>query len=214
MLETICPRVPSGLAQLGTTSQGEDHVMAMQKLGTCWKAALVFAVSFGGMTACSSNNTDEDVLAPSAEGEGEAPAASEAAADAGAQTAQASAVAGASAEQVASAPVGVANVVAPVGAAADGEAVATAPVAGQVASATAEKSRVVRHVKVKLAQLRAEPSASAKSVGRLVRGDRIIVDVEKGWGRIGDGIYIKLSDTAAKPVAVKRRPSEWMPPAH
>jgi len=188
--------------------------MAMQKLVTCWKAALVFAVSFGGMTACSSNNTDEDALAPSAEGEGEAPAASEAAADDKAQAAPATAVAGASAEQVASAPAAAANVAAPVDAAADGQAGAAAPIAGQVASAPAEKSRVVRHVKVKLAQLRAEPSASAKSVGRLVRGDRILVDLEKGWGRIGDGIYIKLSDTAAKPVAAKRRPSEWMPPAH
>ena len=186
--------------------------MAMQKLVTCWKAALVFAVSFGGMTACSSNNTDEDALAPSAEGEGEAPAASEAAADDQAQAAPATGVAGASAEQVASAAA--ANVAAPVDAAADGQAGAAAPIAGQVASAPAEKSRVVRHVKVKLAQLRAEPSASAKSVGRLVRGDRILVDLEKGWGRIGDGIYIKLSDTAAKPVAAKRRPSEWMPPAH
>ena len=186
--------------------------MAMQKLVTCWKAALVFAVSFGGMTACSSNNTDEDALAPSAEGEGEAPAASEAAADDQAQAAPSTAVAGASAEQVASAAA--ANVAAPVDAAADGQAGAAAPIAGQVASAPAEKSRVVRHVKVKLAQLRAEPSASAKSVGRLVRGDRILVDLEKGWGRIGDGIYIKLSDTAAKPVAAKRRPSEWMPPAH
>ncbi|MCX6104507.1 MAG: hypothetical protein NTY08_01575 [Proteobacteria bacterium] len=186
--------------------------MAMQKLVICWKAALVFAVSFGGMTACSSNNTDEDALAPSAEGEGEAPVASEAAADDQAQAAPATGVAGASAEQVASAAA--ANVAAPVDAAADGQAGAAAPIAGQVASAPAEKSRVVRHVKVKLAQLRAEPSASAKSVGRLVRGDRILVDLEKGWGRIGDGIYIKLSDTAAKPVAAKRRPSEWMPPAH
>ena len=185
--------------------------MATQKLGTCWKAALVFAVSFGGMTACSSNNTDEESLAPSAEGETEAPAATEAAANEGAQSAPATAVTGATAEQLASAPAVAATAPAPVYA---GEAGAAAPVAGQTALAPAEKSRIVRHVKVKLAQLRAEPSASSKSVGRLVRGDRILVDVEKGWGRIGDGIYIKLSDTAPKPVAVKRRPSEWMPPAH
>ena len=187
--------------------------MAMQKLGTCWKAALVFAVSFGGMTACSSNNTDEEALAPSAEGEAEAPAASEAAAVEGAKSAPAAVTSG-SGEEVASAPAGTAKAVAPVDAAADGEAGAAAPVAGQVASAPAENSRVVRHVKVKLAQLRAAPSATAKSVGRLVRGDRILVDVEKGWGRIGDGIYIKLSDTASRPVAVKRQRAEWTPPAH
>ena len=191
--------------------------MAMQKLGTCWKAALVFAVSVGGMTACSSKNTDEDVLAPSAEGDGESPAAIEAAADDEAKSAPAALTDG-SVEEIASAPADIAMPVAPVGGAAEGEAASVAAPtnagAAQVAAAPAKNTRVVRHVKVQQAQLRAAPSATAKSVGRLVRGDHVLVDVEKDWGRIGDGLYIRLSDTADKPVAVKRQRAVWTPPAH
>ena len=88
-----------------------------------------------------------------------------------------------------------------------GSAVAAAPT-------TVEPTRVVRYVKADSAALRSGPSDQAQALGQLVKGDRVLVVEENGWGRISDGLYIRLDDVSKKAVAAERQPAQWTAPAH
>ncbi|MEN9836331.1 MAG: hypothetical protein RL011_2524 [Pseudomonadota bacterium] len=191
--------------------------MAMHTPNKYWRLLLILGLTVGGSAACSSSKPDEEGLVPSTEADAEgagAPSAEgdvQATASAESKDTAAQATAEAPTAEAASPSEGSAAA-----APTEGPSMAPASAAPQSMAVTSPggQGRVVRHVKVKQATLRSGPSAKAESVGQLTRGERIIVDVENGWGRIADGLYIKLSDTAPKPVAVKRQRAEWMPPAH
>lgn len=190
----------------------------MHKHQSYWRILLVLGFTIGGTVACSGSKSDEEGLVPSTEADAEGAGAPQAEGGA-AETADAAAKDG-SDETASDASAEAAGSAAVTGDAASPVPAATAPaptgVSSQAMAATPPpgKDRVVRHVKVKQATLRSGPSAKAEPVGQLSRGERIIVDVENGWGRIADGLYIKLTDTAPKPVAVRRQRAAWMPPAH
>ncbi len=183
--------------------------MATQQKRTYRHLLLILGLTVGGSVACSGSKSDEEGLVPSTEADAEGAGAPEPQGDAK-EAAESESKAGDSAAETA----GVANPGDAEAAPAAAPAPAPAPASNMAATPPPSSGRVVRHVKVKQATLRSAPSVKSDAVGQLARGERIIVEVDNGWGRIADGLYIKLSDTAPKPVAAKRQRAEWMPPAH
>ena len=74
--------------------------------------------------------------------------------------------------------------------------------------------RVVRYVSMKEAAIHASPSDQAAMVGNLPRGERVMVVEENGWGRIADGMFVKLEALSTKAVPRNRKPATWNKPAH
>jgi len=84
-----------------------------------------------------------------------------------------------------------------------------APTTGSV-----DKSRVVRYVTADDAVLRGQPNENAELVGRLQKGDMILVVEESGWCKISDNMFIRADQVTSKAVARKRVPASWHKPAH
>ena len=92
---------------------------------------------------------------------------------------------------------------------------AAAPQSDTAAAAKADgQGRVVRYVSMKQAVIHASPSDQAAKVGNLPRGERIMVVEENGWGRITDGMFVKLDALSTKAVPRNRKPATWNKPAH
>ncbi len=150
-------------------------------------ATLSFAfVTVVGLSACSGAKEDDEKLAT----EGE---------EAEAQ--------GSAANEVAAAEP--APVAAPEPAAV--ETPAPAPAQG---NATVDKNRVVRYVSGDQVTIAAEPKDGAPVVGKLVKGDRVLVVEQGGWGKIGDGMFVNLKNLSNKGVPAERQPAQWSKPAH
>lgn len=77
-----------------------------------------------------------------------------------------------------------------------------------------DPSRVVRFVKLDEAGIHGGPQDSAELVGKLLKGDRVLIVEENGWGRIADGMFIKLDALANRAVPRHRQPAVWYAPAH
>lgn len=84
--------------------------------------------------------------------------------------------------------------------------------APQAVSGSVETNRVVRFVTADEAVVHEQASDTAASVGKLTRGDKVIVIEENGWGRISDGMFIKLDTLSAKAVDRHRQPAVWTRP--
>ena len=170
------------------------------------------ALGIGAVSACSGSQDQDEAVKPSTEESGDlddakaAPAPADTAAAAVASEDKATGEASAVSGSPASAAIPANPAPAP--------SVASTPAAEAASAGAPNKARVVRYVRVKQTELRAEPSASAPAVGQLVKGDRILVVEEEGWGRIADGIFVNLKDTAKKAIAPKREPAQWSLPAH
>lgn len=81
-------------------------------------------------------------------------------------------------------------------------------------NATVDKNRVVRFVSGDQATIASEPKDGAAVVGKLVKGDRVLVVEQNGWGKIGDGMFVNLKSLSHKGVPAERQPAQWTPPAH
>ncbi len=110
----------------------------------------------------------------------------------------------------------------PKAAAEETEAVATAEpapvteVAAPAATTTGsvDKNRVVRYVTGDEVIIRGQPNDTAEQVGKLQKGDMILVVEENGWCKVSDTMFIKADALTAKAVARKRTPASWQKPAH
>lgn len=76
-----------------------------------------------------------------------------------------------------------------------------------VAASTGQK--VVMFVKSVNASIRAEPKDDAKVVGKLEKGDHILVFITGEWAQISDGKYVTVSDLSEKPIPRARKKSKW-----
>ena len=151
--------------------------------------AAAFAVSLLlGLGACSDSKEDEEKLKPEGK-EAAEPQASEPA-----PAAEATAAA-----EPAPAPAPTA---------------AAAPAPTPAPTATVEKNRVVRFVSAEEAAITVEPKDGAATVGKLVKGDKVMVVEQNGWGRITDNKFVKLDHLSNKGVAHDRQPAVWQAPAH
>ncbi len=101
-------------------------------------------------------------------------------------------------------------------AAAAAETAPVAEVAAPAASTTGsvDKNRVVRYVTIDEVVIRGQPNDTAEQVGKLQKGDMILVVEENGWCKISDTMFIKADALTAKAVARKRTPASWQKPAH
>ncbi len=88
------------------------------------------------------------------------------------------------------------------------------PAASSVATGSVDKNRVVRYVSVDEGVIRGQPNDTAEQVGKLQKGDMILVVEENGWCKISDSMYIKGDSVTPKAVARKRTPAAWTKPAH
>jgi hypothetical protein len=89
-----------------------------------------------------------------------------------------------------------------------------APAASSVAIGSVDKNRVVRYVSAEEGVIRGQPSDTAEQVGKLPKGEMILVVEENGWYKISDSMYIKADSVTPKAVARKRNPATWNKPAH
>jgi hypothetical protein len=89
-----------------------------------------------------------------------------------------------------------------------------APTASSVATGSVDKNRVVRYVSADEGVIRGQPNDTAEQVGKLQKGDMILVVEENGWCKISDSMYIKSDLVTPKAVARKRTPAAWTKPAH
>lgn len=161
--------------------------------------ALCIAAMAFGMTGCSGGQEDDEKLAVSdeeaaAQGSAEASANGEAAAEDEADAEPAEAVAQ---------DIPADDVPTP-------DAGATMAQGG----GSADAGRVVRYVNASPSPLFNAASSSAGNVGQLVKGDRVMVVIEGGFGRIADGMFIQTDHLSAKPVARERKDAVWHTPAH
>ncbi len=81
-------------------------------------------------------------------------------------------------------------------------------------NATVDKSRVVRFVAGDHVTIASEPKDGAAVVGKLVKGDRVLIVEQNGWGKIADGMFVNLKHLSHKGVPAERQPAQWTPPAH
>jgi hypothetical protein len=77
-----------------------------------------------------------------------------------------------------------------------------------------DKNRVVRYVNADEGIIRGQPNDTAEQVGRLQKGDMILVVEENGWCKISENMFIKADVLTSKAVARKRVPATWNKPAH
>jgi hypothetical protein len=77
-----------------------------------------------------------------------------------------------------------------------------------------DKNRVVRYVIADEGVIRSQPNDTAEQVGKLQKGDMILVIEENGWCKISDTLFIKADSVSPKAVARKRAPAAWTKPAH
>jgi hypothetical protein len=77
-----------------------------------------------------------------------------------------------------------------------------------------DKSRVVRYVSKDQATVHGQPDEKAETVGKLMKGDMILVVETNGWGKISDTMYIRLNSLSKKAVPRTRNPAVWGKPAH
>ena len=90
-----------------------------------------------------------------------------------------------------------------------------APAAAAPASTgSVDKNRVVRYVSTDEGIIRSQPNDTAEQVGRLQKGDMILVVEENGWCKISESMFIKSNTVTPKAVARKRTPASWQKPAH
>ncbi len=91
---------------------------------------------------------------------------------------------------------------------------AAAPAPSPAPSATVEKNRVVRFVASEEVVIAAEPKDGAATVGKIAKGEKVLVVEQSGWGRIADGMFVKLDHLSNKGVARDRQPAVWQEPTH
>lgn len=91
-------------------------------------------------------------------------------------------------------------------------AATTAPVSTQASAA--DKSRVVRYVSQDEVMIHGQPNESAEPVGKLKKGDMIMVVENEGWGKISDNMFIKAEALSNKAVPRNRTPATWGKPTH
>jgi hypothetical protein len=77
-----------------------------------------------------------------------------------------------------------------------------------------EAKRVVRFVTENGVSVYSQAKAGASEVGKLNKGDRILVIEEGDWARITDSMFIKVEDLSSKAVARERTKRVWSKPAH
>ncbi len=88
------------------------------------------------------------------------------------------------------------------------------PTPAPAVSASVDKSRVVRFVSGDQVTIASEPKDGAAVVGKLVKGDRVLIVEQNGWGKIADGMFVNLKHLSPKGVPAERQPAQWTPPAH
>lgn len=101
----------------------------------------------------------------------------------------------------------------PAAATAKAEAVATPqPASAPAGDVAVDPTRVVRFVNVEEATIHGSAQDGGESVGKLLKGDRVLVVEQNGWGRIADGMFIKLDGLSKKAVPRHVQPAVWTPP--
>lgn len=78
-----------------------------------------------------------------------------------------------------------------------------------VQNAAVDKSRVVRYVTAEGVSIHSEAKDGSSVVGTLAKGDRVLVVEQNGWGKVGDGLFVKMNHLSAKGVGRERQPAQW-----
>lgn len=89
-----------------------------------------------------------------------------------------------------------------------------APAPAPAAATAADKSRVVRYVSQDEVMIHGQPNDKAEPVGKLKKGDMILVVETAGWGKISDNMFIKADALSNKAVPRNRTPAVWGKPTH
>lgn len=87
------------------------------------------------------------------------------------------------------------------------------PAPSSQASAT-DNSRVVRYVSQDEVMIHSQPNDKTEPVGKLKKGDMILIVESEGWGRISDNMFIKANALSNKAVPRNRNPAVWGKPTH
>ena len=145
-----------------------------------------FAIS--GLTACSSGKEDDSSL------EMKEPVEAAPAASATADAAAASSVVVAKEETAVATPAPAAKV---------------APVPSSGAGQVMNTSRRVMYVKVNGAVMRERAEPKAKVVGKLEKGDHLLVSIEGDWAKTDDGKFISVKVLSEKGVGRVKKGATW-----
>lgn len=81
-------------------------------------------------------------------------------------------------------------------------------------NSTVDKNRVVRYVNSGEVVVRGQPNDKSEAVGKLSKGDMILVIEGDGWGKISENMFIRLDSLSKKAVPRDRTPAVWGKPAH
>jgi pyruvate/2-oxoglutarate dehydrogenase complex dihydrolipoamide acyltransferase (E2) component len=177
------------------------------------RALAVAATLTWGLTACSDSKEDDEKLDnEAAESSSESGDKADAAEKAGDGDSGAATQGAADTAAAASAPATPAA--APTPPPVPAPAATTAATPAPAPSAPATSSRVVRYVNTDKVDIHGQPADGAPTVGMLLKGDRVMVVEENGWGRISDNMFIKLDQLSNRAVARDRQPAHWQPPTH
>jgi hypothetical protein len=92
--------------------------------------------------------------------------------------------------------------------------VAEVPSPAPASNSAADKNRVVRYINSDVVTIHGQPSDSAEPVGKLMKGDMILVVEDGGWGKISDNMFVKTNVLTKKAVPRNRNPAVWGKPTH
>jgi hypothetical protein len=170
-------------------------LMTVKTVGGLMRTALMSATLGLGLTACSDQQQDEEkpeastqeAAAPEEPAEPEEPAAPTEALEEPPPPAPEAALA---------------------------PAPAPAPEPAAPTGGEADTARVVRYITEDDTPIMGTASDSGQAVGKLNKGDRVMVIEDGGWGRISDNMFIKADRLSAKAVARNRHPAVWNPPSN
>ena len=82
-------------------------------------------------------------------------------------------------------------------------------VAAPVPGAAPMSGGSVLYVKVGAAEVKEQPNAGSRTIGKLTRGDHVYVTVEGAWAKFGDNKYVATSALTEQGIGRSRRKASW-----
>lgn len=83
-----------------------------------------------------------------------------------------------------------------------------APAPAPAPAAPAGKG-IVRYVKAAVAVIRDKPDTKGKEIGKLEKGDNILVQINGEWAEIGPGKYVSVKDLSEQAVGRPKKKKGW-----